>query len=298
LVLLSVLGAAGAEEFQILDLPGSGTEPTKIDYSLLPVLAGTHAVVSATDPVLRFQLHSYLVHHDGRFWCQWSQGPPVEDEPTQQVRFATSMDGLQWSEPQPLTGLPREGYGFIARGFWIRDGQLLALAAHFKGKGAFGVGKDLELRAFGWDSKDQKWMPRGTMFKDAINNFPPERVPGGDDWLVTRRDSRFNVFVLIGGRTSIAEWESFPIVGRAQLDRFRPDEPIWWPRPNGTLVALFRDNGGSQRLFRAVSEDRGRNWSTPGHHKLSERHKQSLLIADDPRAPVVDFQCQPGRRQT
>ena len=44
---------------------------------------------------------------------------------------------------------------------------------------------------------------------------------------------------------------------------FSPDEPVCWEQPDGLLVAVFRDNGGSDRLFRAVSHDRGETWSAP-----------------------------------
>ncbi|MEX2581148.1 MAG: hypothetical protein WD342_18970 [Verrucomicrobiales bacterium] len=37
--------------------------------------------------------------------------------------FGTSKDGLNWSQPVDMTGPPRvEGYGWIARGLWKRDG--------------------------------------------------------------------------------------------------------------------------------------------------------------------------------
>jgi len=63
------------------------------------------------------------------------------------------------------------------------------------------------------------------VYDNAINNFPPQQLPTGD-WILTRHDARFNVSVLIGGRESIAEWQSFSIVGRRDVPGFSPDEPI------------------------------------------------------------------------
>jgi hypothetical protein len=80
---------------------------------------------------------------------------------------------------------------------------------------------------------------------------------------MTRRDARFNVSVLIGGRKALDDWRSFPVVGVRELPGFRPDEPIIWPAPDGSLVALYRDNGGSRRLFHSTSTDQGRTWSRP-----------------------------------
>src|SRR6186713_767755 len=134
----------------MLNLPGTDGDPEKIDYAGLPLLRGTHAVVCPANETWKFQLHNYLLHHDGKFWCMWSCGPEVEDLPTQHVRYATSDDGLKWSEPKMLSGPPAEGRAFIARDFWVRDGELLGLVASFKSsydvnlKGAFGTDKDLK----------------------------------------------------------------------------------------------------------------------------------------------------------
>lgn len=260
---------------RLLVLPDSGTDPERIDYDRLPRVAGALAVISPArvQPAerelqkfdlhnLQFQLHNYLARYSGRFWCIWSHGPPIEDEPTQQVRYATSEGGFHWSEPKSVTGRPDAPYAFIARGLWVRDGELLALAAHFKGKGAFGVDKELALLAYAWDEDSGQWRFKQKVYDNAINNFPPQQLPSGE-WILTRRDARFNVSVLIGGRNSIAEWQSFPVAGRRDVPGFSPDEPILWTQADNTLFALYRDNGGSRRLFQSTSTDQGRTWSRP-----------------------------------
>lgn len=266
---------SAAEPVTLLDLPGSGTDPEKIDYAALPRLTGRHAVIASAaidEPLkgrskidlhhLRFQLHNYLLHHAGRYWCIWSDGPPIEDEPMQEVRYATSTDGLHWTQSKPVTGTPAAPYGHIARGLWVRDGELLALAAHYKGKGAFGADKELELRAFVWDEPAGEWRFKGRLRDNSINNFAPQRLPSGD-WIVTSRDARFNVSMLIGGRKALDDWQSFPVVAITGVKGFRPDEPVIWVRPDASLVGLFRDNGGSQRIFHATSKDSGRTWTQP-----------------------------------
>jgi hypothetical protein len=267
--------AAPPSPLQILQLSDSDTDPDKIDYAALPLLKGQHAVVNAAalgphartpDKVdmldLRLNLHNYLAYHDGKFWCIWSDGPKIEDWPTQEVRYSTSNDGLIWTPARSVTGVPEDPFAYIARGLWIRDGELLALAAHYRGKGAFGdqTQKQLRLVAFRHDDTNDRWEPAGTLYDNAINNFPPQRLPSGD-WILTRRDSRFNVTVLVGGRKSLGDWQPFPVVRVGEVSRFRPDEPIFWPQPGGELNALFRDNGGSMRLFHATSSDEGRTFT-------------------------------------
>lgn len=290
---------ASAEESQsLLNLPTSGTDEKAIDYAKLPLLKGTHAVINPTDATLKFQLHNYLALHDGKFWCMWSQGPPVEDEPSQHIRYATSDDGLKWSEPKTLVGPPREGYAYIARGFWHRDGELLALVAHFKGKGAFGVDKELKLEAHAWDGKAGAWNLKAVIYENAINNFAPQKLPTGD-WMMTRRDARFNVSVLIGGVKSLEDWRSYPVVERTRVKGFSPDEPIWYPHPDKGLVALFRDNGGSQRLFRAYSTDNGQTWTTPEITNFPNSTSKIFSLKTSAGCRVLISNANPtlGRRQ-
>jgi len=310
---LSLTAPGSADEIvNVLDLPGSGTSPEQIDYDSLPRVAGKHVIIrpaargeGVTDQDkydlhnLKFQLHSYLAHRNGRFWCIWSEGPPIEDEPTQEVRFATSSDGLDWSESAPVTGTPEAPYAFIARGLWVRQGQLIALAAHFKGKGAFGADKELKLRAYAWDEGEKKWRFMQTVYDNAINNFPPQKLPTGE-WILTRRDARFNVSVLIGGTEKIERWKSYPVVGIGEVAGFRPDEPIFWHLDGeDSLLALFRDNSGSRRLFHAKSEDYGKHWTTPQITNFPNATSKifSMQASNGVRVLVSNANPQRGRRQ-
>ncbi len=246
----------------VLKLNGTLTDPTLIDYDTLPKLAGEHAVVCPVTDELKFQLHDYLIHHDGKYWCLFSHGPIVEDWPTQFVSYATSDDGLKWSAAKPVMPAPAAPYAYIARDFWVRDGELLVLVAHFRDKGAFGVNKELKLEAYAWDKSADAWKFKGVLFEDAINNYAPQKLANGE-WMTTRRDARFNVSMLAGGVKSLDDWQSFPVVKRLEVPKFSPDEPFWWQLPDGRLHALFRDNGGSSRLYQAFSSDNGRSWSRP-----------------------------------
>jgi hypothetical protein len=90
----------------------------------------------------------------------WSDGPGVEDRVGQRVKFSTSPDGLTWSKAEfltpepPCSGINSEFYGtctnqgmrWIARGFWKRDNELLALASLDEAAEFFGP--SLELHAF------------------------------------------------------------------------------------------------------------------------------------------------------
>ncbi len=243
-----------------------------IDFDRLPRIPSEHAVVS---DVLgagghRVNQHNYLVHFAGRFWAMWSDGPgvsrgqgkvPGHDRADQHVSFATSPDGLKWGAIANLTGRPDPGYGWIARGFWVREGKLLALASRYEAPGYPGPG--LSLHAWELESPETaRWRHLGLVFDDAMNNFPPKQLPTGE-WMMSRRDGKQDVHYLIGGVAAFNRWQSFP-AATYRDGKNRPEEPYWWVLPDGrTIAALYRDNGRSGYLTRGFSTDYGRTWTLP-----------------------------------
>lgn len=250
-------------------------DPHQLDFFALPRVMSEHAVISDVRAVKGVNQHNYLVHFDGRFWAMWSDGPGIEDRVGQRVKFATSPDGLTWSEPRYLSPIPPKSgpdspyYGtrtnkamrWISRGFWVRDGELLALAALDEAAGFFGP--SLELRAFRWARSAQTWTDAGLVCTNAINNFPPLRIRTGD-WMMSRRRFDYRqtgVQFLVGGRKALDQWESFPVLGTAS--ELSAEEPDWWILPDHRLAAVFRDNRRSGFLYRSLSADDGRTWSKP-----------------------------------
>lgn len=259
----------------MLNLAETGKDPSKIKFADLPRIPSKHATISDVrdrDGKWVHQ-HAYLAFYHDRFWAIWSDGPgvprsglsadkhrnvvPGHDRPDTRVSYASSEDGLNWSKPEDLSGPPRTpGFGWIARGLWVRDGELLALASHFNAPGY--PGKGLSLEAFRWDTTEA-WQPYGTVLNDTLNNFPPKLLPSGE-FMMTRRDHRQQVSVMIGGRKDFNDWQIHPL---AQYDsKGRPEEPYWYVLPDKkNLVGLIRDNGRSGRLLRTFSSDNGRTWS-------------------------------------
>lgn len=278
-------------------------DPHTIDFERLPRVPVKHVIVSDVRPQKGVNQHNYLIHHDGRFWAMWSDGPRVEDMVGQVVKYSTSPDGLVWDSPKFMTGYPpnsgpdsphyntrrKEGLRYISRGFWVREGRLLALVSLDEAAGFFG--ESLELRAFRWNPATKKWEDAGVVQRNAINNFPPQRLPTGE-WAMTRRKHDYKdtgVEFLIGGVKALDQWTSVPVVRGAGGDvLLKAEEPIWWTLPDGNLMALFRDNGKSQYLFRAFSTDAGRSWSTPVQTDFPDaRSKLHGLRLSDGRYALV-----------
>lgn len=244
-----------------------------IQFDKLPRIPSEQAVVSDVRDVNGVNQHNYLVHYGGKFWTMWSDGPGVEDRVGQRVKYATSANGLVWSAPEYLTPPPPDsdsdsplyntrsdkGYRYISRGFWVRDGELLALASLDEAAGFFG--KSLALHAFRYDGGADQWNELGVVFKNAINNFPPKKLPTGE-WMMSRRTHDRDVHFLVGGTEAFNRWESFPVVFYGD-ESLAAEEPYWWTLPDGNLLALFRDNKKSGYLFRSFSTDHGKTWHPP-----------------------------------
>ena len=260
----------------MLELLTTGRDPAQIDFDQLPRVPSQHAVVSDVRDRggKRVHQHAYIARFDGRYWAMWSDGPglpnpkltpqqhrnvvPGHDQPDTRVSYSTSDDGRHWSEPAALSGPPRiRGFGWIARGLWVRDGELLALASHFNAPAYPGPG--LSLEAFRWDRPTKAWQAHGTVLDDSLNNFPPKRLPSGE-YMMTRRDHRRQVSVMIGGAEAFNKWQVRPLA--AYDPQGRPEEPYWYVLPDEqNIVGLIRDNGRSGRLLRTFSTDNGLTWS-------------------------------------
>lgn len=259
----------------MLSGPWLPADPHQLDFDALPRIPSTHRVVNDVRAAKGVNQHNYLAHFDGQFWAMWSDGPGMEDRVGQRVKFATSPDGLNWSPPEYLTPIPPhsgpasphygtrtdQGMRWISRGFWKREGELLALASLDEAGGFFGPG--LQLRAFRFDKTSGAWKDAGLVFDNTINNFPPLRLRTGE-WMMSRRPHDYKtagVQFLVGGVKSLSDWRSFPVFGTAS--ELKAEEPDWWILPDNTLAAVFRDNHRSGFLYRSLSTDDGRTWSAP-----------------------------------
>ncbi|UUO07754.1 exo-alpha-sialidase [Blastopirellula sp. J2-11] len=295
----------------MLDLVGVGTDPSKIDYQNLPKLPAKHSIISDArdEGGNRVHQHAYVAYFGGQYWAMWSDGPgkrrknltpeqhrnvvPEHDQPGTRVSYATSKDGVHWNPPADLSGAPRkEGYGWIARGFWVRDGELLALASHFDAPGYAGLG--LSLEAFRWDSETSKWGPHGTVLDDTLNNFPPKRLPNGQ-FMMTRRDHRRQLSVMIGGAEKFDQWKTHPLSTYDQ--KGRPEEPYWYTLPDGeNIVGLIRDNGRSGRLLRTFSTNNGESWSPIVRTNFPDATSKFFVLRTSRGYYALVSNSKPGRR--
>lgn len=257
-----------------------------IDFSQIDTVASDRAQVFAVAPEAQFNLHPYIEHFDGAFFAMWSAGADDEDEAGQRVRFVTGANPMAFGASAYLTPPPPAGFRWIARGFWTRDGQLLALASLDEANQGY-FGDSLALYAFPWTGSG--WGPQLLVADDTINNFPPIELDDGS-WLMARRDHDWQASFLRG---DIGAWTIAPIASPVGV---KLNEPTVAELPTGDLVTLFRDNAKGGFLYRAFSEDDGLSWSTPQRTNFPDAtSKNTLLRLSDGRFVLLSNPHQSSR---
>jgi lysophospholipase L1-like esterase len=268
-------------------VPGLPEDVDAIDWARIPSLRGQTAAVARGVPGESGHMHHpSIVHFDGRYFAAWNDSFNLEDRPGQRVRFATSRDGLKWSEPAELTGRhPRRRYTNC--GFWVRDGELYALAALRDARDIERTGEEAVLFAFPWDRAAGKFGERRVMARDFFAQNVPQRAPDGA-WLMLGKSGNEAWGIMKaarGGVRGIDEWTVTPIndvVGQIE-------EPEWYALDDGRVAAHFRTRP-AKRLMRSFSSDSGVTWTSPAltdfpeagarHHGLRLKNGVYALVVN------------------
>ena len=253
-------------------------DPAKLaapmDLKIVP--SKTSFVYRAEQGGWQFNLHSYLAHHDGKFWAVWSSGRVDEDSPNQLIRYAASADGHKWGEARVLADDPdgpdKPGR-WIARGVFVLNGKLTALAAYMEDRRDTPQGREwtnLRLIRFEWDGG--KWKDAGLFVSNCMNNYPPRML--GSGLFMTCRDS---LKVMHTARTDSAKgdnWRLTKLPGEPPHDSM--SEPSWYVDPEGTAHLIFRDGRGSKYLYRSLSRDQGKTWTAPVRTNYPDRTSKNI----------------------
>lgn len=240
-------------------VPGLPTDPETIDWNSVPTFKGRTSIVArGVQNETAFMHHPFIVVFDGKVFASWNDGYVGEDFAGQRVRYATSKDGMKWDDPVDLTGRhPKRRYTDC--GFWLRDGEMFALAAL---RDASDVGKTNEdplLLAFKYDKKTGGFGERQIIAKDFFAQNIPMRTPAGD-WLILGKGgvgSWGPMKSAKGGMKAIDDWTIRDLPGAGKLE-----EAEWYTLPNGHLVSHFRTRT-PKRMMRSYSTDNGVTWTEP-----------------------------------
>lgn len=238
------------------------------DFDALPVWTGkTSTVHHAVSGARQYNLHTYLIRYEGRFWAMWSAGYKDEGARGQRIHYATSADGQTWIDHKVLVSPPRLADGkeslAMARGFMVQNGQLLALVALLDTNiGGPDWTKrqwiNLRLNRFTWDGK--AWQDEGVYLNDCMNNYPPRPIKGRL-FMTSRNGDGRRMHTAIADSLAGKHWTITRLPDKPPVDR--TSEPSWYVSPDEVVHMLFRDQNRSNFLHRSVSYDDGVTWSMP-----------------------------------
>ena len=243
----------------MLQVPGLPTNPDEIDWTKLPTYAGRTSVVArGVENESAFMHHPKIVFFDGKYFASWNDGYIGEDFAGQRVRYATSRDAASWSQPIDLTGRnPKRR--FTDCGFWLRDGEMFALAALRDASHADPSGETPVLLAYLYNSRTGRFGEARVIANDFFAGNIPQRTPAGD-WLILGKGgvgSWGPMKSAKGGVKAIDDWTIRDLPAAGKLE-----EAEWYTLPNGHLVSHFRTRL-PKRLMRSYSIDNGTTWTEP-----------------------------------
>ncbi|SCL28273.1 Chitinase A, N-terminal domain [Micromonospora pallida] len=254
--------------------------------------AETITVAAPGDDDLKFNHGVVLMPFKNRLYAQWQSSAKDEDAPDTIVVYATSEDGTNWSASAPLTAPRTDGY--TSSGGWWTDGETLVAYLNV------------------WPSA---LTPRGGYTEyvtstDGVRWSSPKRVLGADGQPVDGIIEQ-DVKALPDGRIltafhvqpglfvkpyytddplGVSGWKQGQFTNQPNNSGMsRELEPSWYQRADGSIVMVFRDQGGNTfRKLAAVSTDNGETWSDSVVTNVPDgRTKQSAGNLPDGTAYLV-----------
>ncbi len=180
----------------------------------------------------------------------WSSGFKEEDAAGQYVLFATSDDGVRWSEAKPVMSRP-DRTRLQAGGFWVHQGELLCLAAAYGSFEGEGVTENLQLLAYAWNPRAGNWAGKGVVHDDALIYCRPYQLPNGQTLAgAVQKESllvRLNGKTLTGGEALEGGKLSMHLAVKKDAPRWRMDYLLIAPplRIGRNIIEVSLNGGGS-----------------------------------------------------
>lgn len=220
--------------------------------------------------------HVYLAQHDGLYFAMFSYWYGSEDQPGGIVRYATSPDGITWSEGRPLAQ-PVTGHGIIARGFVERDGRLFAWYATHTGDTFFRGGPDaaslarpesernIAVLESEWMGEAEGWRFNRVVIEGYLNNYAPRNFDGALAMALRDQDRRTFLATSSDGGLSWDIGPAMPVPPapeRGGPGLYLPDEPVVTSRTDRVTRVLLRNNNTADgRLWASAVADG--EWQAP-----------------------------------
>jgi hypothetical protein len=204
----------------------------------------------------KFSHTSNLIVFDGMLHLMWSNGEVHEDTAGQRILYATSRDGVSWSEPVPLMTPDRmrdDPKGALMSSGWHVDGDALLAYATWAPSARFNDFTRSQLWAVRVNDpqKDPVFVVPGTYLEG------PQATGQGTWALLGQGADHQPLFFVTDNPDGVSDWQEAPF-DVAPPSRW--PEPSMFVRPDGSLVASIRTTRQLGLLWAVESFDGGRSW--------------------------------------
>ena len=213
--------------------------------------------------------HQAVIRFDDKLVVSWSNGLVNEDCAGQEIHFAYSTDGINWSEPQAIVQTPRESH--LVRnnaGLYAGNGRLycyVGVTMDSHGSSDSASMNKLEGSRFRLDvyetSDLQNWTYHEGVFPDVYLFEGPRRTLGGKliccGFVTTEPDGKVLIWDDPSDPTAAPRTVSIP----TSPDGPRPEQGTWYQTADGRIWMYNRDRTMSGRLALSWSDDEGDTWS-------------------------------------
>ena len=215
--------------------------------------------------------HHTITKFGDRYVASWSNGLLHEDYVGQEVHFASSPDGLNWSEPGVVVSTPVESE--LVRnnaGLYCEDGRLycyVGVAREF-GRAVADPGMltltDEPVHLDVYETTDlENWTQHEDICRNVYLFEGPRRTAGGK--LICcgfdLRDEHGMVLIWDKGARPTDPPRVIDIPDSP--DGVLPEQGTWYQTDDGCIWMYLRDGTVSCRLALSWSEDEGETWSPP-----------------------------------
>lgn len=215
--------------------------------------------------------HQTICKFRDRYVVSWSNGLLHEDYPGQEVHYAWSEDGLNWSEPRVLVHTPvesrlvRNNAGLLS---WRDKLYCYVCVANDFGRETVPPGmsslKDQAMHLDVYETEDLEHWTHHPGVDDSIYLFEGPR-PTREGRLICAgfalTDPTEGLVLVWDEDVSPA---SKPRVLRVpRSPNIKPEQGTWYQADDGTIYLFWRDGTWSGTLGLSISEDGGETWSAP-----------------------------------
>lgn len=270
---------------------GPQPDPTWTVTNQFSELPGTvHSLIFyATEATGAYNHHANLAWWGGKFHAVWSNQRHSEDAPGQRALYASSVDGLHWSDPRemipsivPETSWENSYCAYVGANEFVEwDGRLFGSAVVFEVVEWHDAPRKKVTQTRTRESCVPEIRGRGRIYRE-IGAEGPINCP----FVWKRRNFLPNLTLTTPVRDMKEMAKGFQAPKRDYNlnDAVRQNphgrifsEPTVWRLPDGQYAVMFRDDKRSFRKWVSLSKD-GQKWSEPRPTDIPDAPSLSRVI--------------------